>query len=109
WKFSFGENFVKASNEEISVISRLSENKFCGYEVLLKKDITFDLTADRAEMIKGLSLAAVAASRSTSLCAINFNGSKINIVSQDVDFGKEGSSSVKVKHSVEIDAIGVNS
>lgn len=107
-KVSIGDKFVKAESGTMTVISLLSESKFCAYEGIIPSEIEFNFKANRKDLINSLSFASVAAAKSTHLCAINFNGEGVKVESKDIDYGKDAETKVKAIHTVEIKAIGVN-
>lgn len=107
-KISVSEKFIKVQSGETTIISLLLEGKYCLYETILPKEIEFNFTINRNELIKSLQITGVAANTSTHLSRINFNGGDIKIVTQDIDYGREAEIKVKSIHSVEIERIGVN-
>jgi len=110
-KISVSEKFVKADNGTISIITRAQDNKYCQYEIILKKDINYNVEFNRRDFIYALTKASITSSKATKMCAINFNGNPnlVKISSVDVDFEKEGEVSLRGIHEVSISAIGVNS
>lgn len=107
-KISIGEKFIKTESGSMVIISRLYDAKYCAYEMIMGKEIEYNLNINRVDLIAKLGIAGVAANPAAHLCAINFNGGDIKIASQDIDYGKEGETRVKANHTVEIKAIGVN-
>lgn len=103
-----GEKFIKVEYGTMVIISRLIDSKFCSYEMIMDKEIEYNFKADRAALINSIGVAGIAANLTTRLCSINFNGGDIKIMSQDIDYGKEGESKMAANHTVEIKAIGVN-
>lgn len=110
-KVSIGEKFVKVDNGTEIIITRVRDAKYCNYSVLVRDDLNYNFEADRKQFIYALNKASVTSSRSTRMCAINFNGgaNQIKISSVDVDYEREGEVSLSVNQTVEIDAIGINS
>jgi DNA polymerase-3 subunit beta len=107
-KLSIGEKFVKIEHKNITIITRVQDNKFCAYDTIIPTEVKYNVMADRTALISAISKALVGSTKSTNMCALNFKEGRISIVSQDVDFGKEGQADVLVNHTVDIDAIGVN-
>lgn len=107
-KVSIGEKFIKAESGTMVVISRLLDARYVSYEMIMDKEIEYNLNINRTDLIAKLGIAGIAANPAAHLCAIHFNGGDIKISSQDIDYGKEGETRVKATHSVEIPAIGVN-
>lgn len=108
-KLYVGEKFVKVEKDGVSIITRLQDNKYVGYEVVIPEKVTYNFTADRTDLISAITKAAVTSSRSTNMCALNFSENSVKITSQDIDYEKEGECDIRVIHAVTIDAIGVNS
>lgn len=108
-KISIGEKFIKAECDNETVISRLSENKFCNYSVIIPTEIIYNATIGKNELKSALRSATITANPISKQCVLNFSDGKIKLVSQDIDYGKESESEIEVTHSVEIDAICVNS
>lgn len=108
-KISIGEKFIKAECCSEIVISRLSENKFCNYGVIIPTEIIYNVTLDKNELKSALHSANITANQISKQCALSFSKGKIKLVSQDIDFGKESESEIEVDHSVEIDTICLNS
>lgn len=107
-KLSIGEKFVKIENNGTQVITRVQDNKYCSYDVILPKDIIYNFKAVRIDLMYAIRKASIGASRASGACAINFKQDKITIVAQDVIWGKEGEADLKVIHTVNFPAIGVN-
>lgn len=107
-KLFIGEKFVKIEHNDVVVITRLQDNKYCNYGSVLTKEIEYNLRTNRKSLIGAIGKSLVGASKVTRLCALNFKENGITLVSQDGDFGREGESSISAIHSVGIEAIGVN-
>lgn len=107
-KISIGEKFVKAESGEMIVISRLADSKFCAYEAIIPSELNFNFKSDLKDLISSLSFVGIAANKTASTCAINFNGGDIKVSANDFDYGNEGETRVKATHTVEIPDIGVN-
>lgn len=108
-KISIGEKFIKAEYKDEIVISRLSENKFANYKSILPTENIFNLTIDKNELKSALRSVNVGADVTTRQCVFNFTDKGINLVSQDIDFGKDAEYNIEIEHNIEIDKICVNS
>lgn len=108
-KLHIAEKFVKIETGDITVITRVQDNKYCQYEAILPKEINYNITANRVDFISAINKASTTADKATRTCALNFQEGRIKIRSQDIDFEKEGEADVSVIHTVDFDAIGVNS
>lgn len=107
-KLSVGEKFIMATSNGLKIISRLMDAKYVQYGAVIPKDINFNLSINRNDLIYSLGVAGIASNNISHLCAINFNGGDIKIIARDFDFSREAETKVKAKHEVEIKAIGVN-
>lgn len=107
-KLSIGEKFVKVERGSIVIITRVQDNKYCQYESILPKEISYNISVNRVDLIAAINRVSTTADKATRTCALNFIEGKIKICSQDIDFEKEGESSVAAIHDVGFAAIGVN-
>lgn len=107
-KLSIGEKFLKAESGGLTIITRLMDAKFVQYGLIIPKEINYNLSINRADLIYSLGVTGIAANNISHLCAINFNGGDIKLVARDFDFSREAETRVKAKHEVEIKVIGVN-
>lgn len=105
---SIGEKFIKCEYKDEVIISRLSEQKFPNYRVILKPDINYNLTANREELKSALQSMSFAANFLYKQVVINFLNGKIKLQSQDIDLNKEGETEIEIDHSVETPEIGFN-
>lgn len=104
---SIGEKFAKFEHNGTSIISRLQDNDYVSYEVILPKDPIYNLTVNRTDFIHAINR-ALATANSINILAIGFGNNELKITSEDVDFEKSGEVRVRAIHTAEIDSIGVN-
>ena len=107
-KISVGEKFIKAEYNDEVVISRLSEQPYPNYKVILKQDIQYNMTINKAELKSALSYLGVSTEKTTNQAVINFEDGKIILTSQDIDFNKKSETEIEVEHDVAIKQIGLN-
>jgi DNA polymerase III sliding clamp (beta) subunit (PCNA family) len=107
-KISIAERFIKLESDNLTIISKLPEGKFCLYESIIRDDISFNFKTNRKDLIKSLELTGVVADTSTHQSCINFNGNSIKIVTQDIAFETEGENELKAQFDVELEKIGIN-
>lgn len=108
-KLSIGEKFIKLESGDTTAITRLQDGKFVDYTCVWPSPIEYNFKANRVDFITALNKASTTANSTTKACTINFNPDKIKITSQDIDLEKEGESNLRATHTVDIEAIGVNS
>lgn len=102
------EKTIRAEYGNKIIISRLSEAKFVTYEMILPKDAVYNLRVNKFDFKKALQVVGVAANATTNMCVLNFKTGELVITSQDIDFGKEANTKLKVEHSVELENICIN-
>lgn len=105
---SIGEKFVKIEHNGDLAITRVQDNKYCAYDTIIPKDIKYNVKANRTDLIHTIKLVITAANKATKMCAFTFQEGSAKVSSHDIDYSKEGQSSIKMIHSVEIEAIGFN-
>ncbi len=107
---SVGEKFIKVETDNQIIISRLSENKFPDYNVVLPIDAEYNFTANRDELKMGLSCVNVSANKKAPTCIFKFNKGydTLNLYSQDVDLNKDAEIDISVSHSIDFEAIRLN-
>lgn len=106
-KISIGEKFIKAESKNETIISRLSDNKFVSYEMVIPKEIEYNATVNKDELKASLKAVTVASNIASNQCVFNFNGTT-KISSQNIDFGKEAEIEVDVEHKIDITSIACN-
>lgn len=107
---SVGEKFIKVETDNQIIISRLSENKFPDYNVVLPIDAEYNFTANRDELKMGLSCVNVSANKKAPTCVFKFNKGyeTLNLYSQDIDLNKDAEIDISVSHSIDFEAIRLN-
>jgi DNA polymerase-3 subunit beta len=105
-----GEKFVKASDSNTIITTRVQDAKYCQYGSILPETVDYNLEINRSSLISAINTVSTTSSKSTRMCALHFNGdpNKIKITSEDIDFGKEGEIFVRASHEVQIEAIGIS-
>lgn len=107
-KISIGEKFIKAEYKDEIIISRLSEQKFPNYMVVIKKEIDYNLSADRKELKAAISSISMAANFKYKQVVASFASDKIVLKTQDPDLNKEAQTELEIENTVEIPEIGFN-
>lgn len=107
-KISIGTNFIKAEYGNEIIISRLSDNKFPNYKVVIPTDIIYNMVINREELKSALSSILVSAEKETKQCIIHFSLGKIKIESQDIVNDKQSETEMDLDHDVTIEYIALN-
>lgn len=107
-KLSIGETHIRAEYGNEIVISRLSENKFPDYDVVIPSEPKYNLSVSNQELRHALSSINVAANKTAPSSLYVFNPEGINLFSQDVDFGKDAEISVSAINTVGFEKINLN-
>jgi len=102
------EKWIKTECGDRTIISRLGENKFVSYEVVLPTDAIYNLRVNRHDIKKHLQIVGVTANITTSACVFNFKEGELLITSQDIDLAKESETKFPVDHNVDFDSICLN-
>jgi DNA polymerase III sliding clamp (beta) subunit (PCNA family) len=105
---SVGEKFVKIECNGDTSITRVQDNKFAGYEPLVSSEIEYNVKVNRKELINTIKVTLAAANKATKLCVFTFEEDSAKISCEDIDFEKQGTSRVRMIHSVKTDAICFN-
>lgn len=107
-KISIGEKFIMCEYKDEKIISRLMEAKYASYEMIIPAEINYNSPIQSNELKKELQRVFVASNAATKFCKLTFPENKIHIHTEDVDLDKQAETDIDCKHSVEIDAIGLN-
>lgn len=107
-KISVGEKFIKAEYKDEIIISRLSEQKFPNYRVVIRDDINYNLTVNRNELKKEISSVSSSANAQYKQVVATFHPDWIKLHSQDTDLVKESETEFENENSVQIPEIGFN-
>lgn len=105
---SAGEKFVKVQQGDTVVITRVQDNKYCQYDKIIPVNPVYNLKVNRIGLIAAINRISTTADKATKTLALNFSDSKIRLYSQDIDFAKEGETTIPAIHSVGIESIGVS-
>jgi len=102
------DKWIKAESGNKTIFSRLGEAAYVSYEVILPKDAVYNFKADKNELKKALQIVGVTANITTSMCVLMFKEKQLVINSQDMDFEKEGETTVPVEHTVDFEKICIS-
>jgi DNA polymerase III subunit beta len=106
---SVGVKFIRATNESVSIVSRLHDSKYVNYSSVIPEDVKYNLLANRSDLMLAIKKTAITSNKMTNTCVFSFTEGAVKISSQDIDFEKEGEYNMLLNHSVAIEAIGFNS
>jgi DNA polymerase-3 subunit beta len=108
-KLSVGENFIMAKYKHITIVSRLSEQKFAPYQhIMPKSDVVYNFKVNREEFKKSLQLVSLTANSISYLCRLDFKDGEVKVSSQNIDLGNESDTTIDAEHEVNFEAICIN-
>ena len=102
------EKWIKVESGNKIIYSRLGENKYVAYEMILPKDAVYNFKADKNDFKKALQIVGVTSNTKTNMCELTFKDGEVLINSKDIDFEKEGETKFSAEHSVDFQSIGIN-
>lgn len=107
-KISLGEKFIKVQCKDEVVISRLSEQQFPNYRMVIKDEINYNLTTSREQLKSAIKSVSFTANAKYKQVVATFAPTNIKFNAQNVDLIKEGETEMEVENKVEIAEIGFN-
>lgn len=107
-KICIGEKFIKAEYGNDIVISRLSEQKFPDYNVVIAPEIEYNTSINKDELISAINSVMVIKGSPNDQCVISFVTNSIKLTTQNIDFASDAEMELDIEHSVTMDAIALN-
>lgn len=97
-----GEKFITATYQNVSVTSRLSENRYLDYTVMNPKvPIVFNVLVNRKDLIKHIEILGCAADQKTKDIIFTFNDAgRINMEAYDNSYGVSGDTYLSASQEV---------
>lgn len=107
---SVGDEFIKVETDNQVIISRLSENKFPDYNVVIPQGAEYNFSVNRDDLKMALSCVNVSASKKAPTCIFRFSKGydTLNLYSQDIDLNKDAEIDISASHSIDMEAIRLN-
>lgn len=96
------EKFISATYQNVSVTSRLSENRYVDYTVMNPKvPIVFNVLVNRKDLIKEIERLDIAANQKTKDIIFTFNNpGQMDMEAYDNDYGLSGQTFLPCSHEV---------
>ncbi len=87
----FNDTYIRFQVANISMISRLIDERYPDYENVIPKNNTNTLTISRLDFINSLKRIAIYANKTTQMVKLELAGSELHIFAEDLDFSNEAS------------------
>ena len=108
-KISLSDTQARFTLGNITLVSRMIDEKYPNYESVLPLDNEKKLTVDKNELLASVRRTALYASSTTHLVRFSLSKNSMAVSAEDVDFGSEAKESLKCAYSSESMEIGFNS
>lgn len=105
---SIGDNFIKVESGAETVISRMSEQKFCNYNAVIPKDIEYNFQIEKDIISTALKSITVAADAITKSFVFSFEEGKMKLESQNLTSSKAAITEIEAAHKIPIKSICLN-
>jgi DNA polymerase-3 subunit beta len=107
-KVLFNDTHIMFSLGNITLISRIIEEKYPNYESVIPLDNEKKLVVDKNQILSSVRRAALYASSTTHLVRFSLSKGSITISAEDIDFGSEARETLSCEFSSEAMEIGFN-
>jgi DNA polymerase III subunit beta len=107
-KLSIGERFVKAERNGDTIITRVQDNRYCGYEAILPSEINYNIRVGVKEFAHALKQAMATADKATTRCVLYVKNKDATLSSTDLAYSKNGEVRFRVISQEEIEPIAFN-
>lgn len=87
--FTFDQHKVQFSIDNISVITRLVDERYPDYENVIPKEHTSKLTVNKPALVSALRRAAIYANKATHQVKLTISENELTISAEDLDFSNE--------------------
>lgn len=108
-KILFNDTHVMFSLGNITLISRIIEEKYPNYESVIPLDNEKKLVVDKNQILSSVRRAALYASSTTHLVRFSLSRGSITISAEDIDFGSEARETLSCEFTNDPMEIGFNS
>ena len=107
-KIAFGSNIVSFQLSNISMISRLIDERYPDYENVIPSSNPNKLTINRLAFLSSLKRIAIYANRTTHQIKLSMAGSELQILAEDFDFSNEANERLTCEYEGDDLEIGFN-
>jgi len=108
-KISLNESQVKFNLGDITLVSRMIDEKYPNYESVLPLENDRKLVVDKNQLLSSVRRTALYASSTTHLVRFSLNKNSVAVSAEDIDFGSEAKETLKCEYTSEPMEIGFNS
>lgn len=95
--------------QHYTVVSRLVEGKYPGYEAVIPKDNPYELIADRTDLSNTLKRVSVFSNQASNLVKLKIENNQLTISAQDIDFSISAYEKLQVQYEGDEMEIGFKS
>jgi DNA polymerase III subunit beta len=108
-KISFSETHAMFTLGEITLISRIIEEKYPNYESVLPLDNDKKLIVDKNQLLASVRRTALYASSTTRQVRLGLKKDSVTVSAEDIDFGSEAHEKLSSEYTGDAIDIGFNS
>jgi DNA polymerase III subunit beta len=105
---SFNETHAKFSIGNMTLISRLIEEKYPNYESVIPLDNEKKLTVDKNALLSSVNRTSLYASSTTHQVRMTLKKNSLTVSAEDIDFGSEAKETLSCEYTFEPLDIGFN-
>lgn len=106
---SFSDTHAMFSRNNVTLISRIIEEKYPNYESVIPLDNEKTLTIDKNELLASVRRTALYASSTTHQVRFTLKKNSVVISAEDIDFGSEAKETIACDYAADPLEIGFNS
>ena len=106
---AFDETHTMFKMDNITLISKMIEEKYPNYESVIPLDNDKKLVVDKNQLLSSVRRTSLYASSTTHQVRLSIRGSNLVISAEDIDFGSEAKETIKCDYSSEPMEVGFNS
>ncbi len=105
-EISLGDKTIVAKYNNITVSSRLPENKYLDYRAILPKKVDFNLSIDRKELISSIQMIGIAFDKKNKDVLFTFKpGGELLLEASDYMGGLSGDTILSLEHEINIPTV----
>ncbi len=105
---AFSDTHAMFTQNGVTLISRLIEEKYPNYESVIPLDNEKKLTIDKGELLSSVRRASLYASSTTHQVRFSLKKNTVIISAEDIDLGREAKETIKADYAAEPMEIGFN-
>lgn len=105
---SIGEKFVKVEKNGDTIITRVQDNRYCGYESIIPSEIEYNIKVPSKELANAIKQTMATADKATARCILSFVNGQAKLSSADIAYSKDGEVRLRMQVNGEIEPIAFN-